>query len=362
MNKVKASVIVCTYNRADLLRSSIQSILEQDLPQDAFEVIVVDNNSKDGTADAVRQFNASAVAVKYFFESRQGLSFARNTGIANAAGEIIVFTDDDIEADRSWLSSLVAVFDDRAVSCAGGPIRPIWPGKRPDWLTDDLLRYLTVSEFGSAGETGAFKGPSYPWGANIAFRRDVFETSGLFPVNLGRSGASLLSNEEIMLCRKIERSGKKIAFAGNAVIHHKIPAERLSKSWFYHRAFWQGRSEAITDVEAQFNMYPRLRHHAGDWARISGNRGTGNFSSICYKQVILGYLFQLMTSVENGDIRKLRTLRTFIEAILWESRSEAILRERDELQRQMHQMVNSTSWKITEPLRWISKMLAKYRQ
>src|SRR5574340_52790 len=106
---MKASVIICTYNRADLLKESILSVQNQDFPSDQYEIIVVDNNSADDTKDVVTETaKDSPVRIIYVFEGKQGLSHARNTGINNSDGEIIVFTDDDVEAEKSWLRELVA--------------------------------------------------------------------------------------------------------------------------------------------------------------------------------------------------------------------------------------------------------------
>jgi len=155
--KVKASVIICTYNRSALLRGSVLSVLNQDFPSDQYEMIVVDNNSADDTEKVVKELAlSSSVRIEYVFEKNQGLSHARNAGIRKAKGEIIVFTDDDIEAERSWLCELISAFDSPDVACAGGPIRPVWSGERPTWLTDEWVGYLTVGDFPSARETGEF--------------------------------------------------------------------------------------------------------------------------------------------------------------------------------------------------------------
>src|SRR5208283_599657 len=108
---MKASVIICTYNRSGLLKDSVLSVQNQDFLPYQYEIIVVDNNSIDDTKSVVTELSTdSPVKVKYVFEGRQGLSFARNTGIANAEGEIIAFTDDDIDADKSWLKEIVHAF------------------------------------------------------------------------------------------------------------------------------------------------------------------------------------------------------------------------------------------------------------
>jgi glycosyltransferase involved in cell wall biosynthesis len=248
---MKASIIICTYNRSKLLKETIQSIQDQDFPRDQYEIIVVDNNSSDDTEKVVKDLaSSSQVRIEYVFEGRQGLSHARNAGIRKAGGEIVAFTDDDAEADKSWLRELVAAFDSPEVGAAGGPIRPVWPFEKPEWITENWLGYFTVSDFPEARETGEFRNPNYPWGANMAFRQSILKETDLFPPALGRIGDCLLSNEELRLFRSIEEMGHRIVLAPDAVVHHKIPPERVRKLWLYHRTYWQGRSEAILDQQS----------------------------------------------------------------------------------------------------------------
>ena len=319
---MKASVIICTYNRAGLLKESIHSVLEQDYPSDQFEIIVVDNNSTDNTKNVVKELvSSSTVKIKYVFEKRQGLSYARNAGIEYTDGDIIIFTDDDIEAERTWLRELISVFDSPDVACAGGPIKPIWPFKKPDWLSEKWIDFLTVSEFKSAYEKGEFKGENeYPWGANMAFRKEIFKIIGMFSTSLGRIDNLLLSNEEILLFMRIKASSKLIGFAPNAVIYHKILPERLKKLWFYHRTYWQGRSNAILDINIGNNIYTKLRQYAPAmlWREIE--KQENDFDNKCVYRLVIGYLHQLILSDKNENdmdmFRKLRALETFLKEVM----------------------------------------------
>jgi glycosyltransferase involved in cell wall biosynthesis/coenzyme F420-reducing hydrogenase beta subunit/polysaccharide pyruvyl transferase WcaK-like protein/lipopolysaccharide biosynthesis regulator YciM len=288
---LQASVIICTYNRSALLAESLKSLIQQSFPSDRFEILVVDNNSTDNTREVTESFASnSPVSVRYIFEKEQGLSIARNTGIRNAKGEIIAFVDDDIHADENWLSAIVGAYEDPSVGCAGGPIRPIWLGQKPSWLDKMWEPYLTINEFEEARIAGQFRWPNTPWGANISFRKSVFDTIGRFPANLGRVGSSLLSNEEVNICKKIAAAGIKIRFA-EAVIHHKIPVERLSKQWFYHRTFWQGRSDAILDSEG-VNPELGIERRIINFLVAAQSLGGKSFSARCLKRIALGYLYQ----------------------------------------------------------------------
>jgi len=311
--KLRISVIVCTYNRSALLEGSIRSIIGQDFPGGGFELVVVDNNSTDGTRAVVEGLaSSSPVGIKYVFEGRQGLSNARNTGVRNAEGDVVVFTDDDIEADAGWLREYDAAFNDPEVYCAGGPLRPVWPGERPEWLTDQFLPFLAVSEFPEARRNrNEFTGEDdHPWGANMAFRRTVFEELGGFPEELGRKGSLLLSNEEILLCRMLRRQGRRIVLVPGAVVHHKISKSRLNKRWFRRRFYWQGRSDAVLGRALASYPYGQLRISARD-LRLQKAAGVPEFVMKCHERYALGFLHELLVSDPGDDFRVLRAIRTF---------------------------------------------------
>lgn len=339
-----ASVVVCTFNREALLADTLQALIRQRAPDGGFEILVVDNNSTDETRAVTERVAAHApVPVRYLFEPQQGLSFARNAGIGAATGSVIAFIDDDVDVGPEWLSALVEPFADSSVGCTGGPIRPKWPLDRPAWITSDWEGYLGITEFEAARVTGEFTGPVYPWGGNIAFRRVVFESVGLFPTDLGRIGTVLLSSEEIEVCRKIEEAGWRIRFAPNAVIYHKIPQDRITKTTFYHRTYHQGRSDAILDLHTGRNTYSKLRQFAASlfWLREGSEPET--FDRRCRERIAMGYASQLIglhDAAASGSSRR-RSFMTFVRGLLGTSRAavaearldvtrlEALVHERD---------------------------------
>ncbi|HVG21181.1 MAG TPA: glycosyltransferase family A protein, partial [Blastocatellia bacterium] len=107
------SVVITTYNRCDLLSGALESVLGQKAGDVRFEVIVVDNNSKDGTRQVVESLMGSSnPGLKYIFEGRQGISHGRNAGIRNATAPIIAFTDDDVRVGLDWVSAIKRAFDE----------------------------------------------------------------------------------------------------------------------------------------------------------------------------------------------------------------------------------------------------------
>ena len=145
-----ASIIICTYNRSDCIKNVLLSLCNQKTTS-SYEIIVVDNNSTDNTKNEIIKFSANfSVEIRYHLETNQGLSFARNRGVEASLGEVVLFIDDDAVAEKSWLETHVSAYSDRDVFCAGGPIRPVWPFPKPEWIKGDLLGYLSVNEFETA--------------------------------------------------------------------------------------------------------------------------------------------------------------------------------------------------------------------
>ena len=131
------TVILCTYNRCATLSRALASVAASELPQVAkWEVIVVDNNSTDGTRAVVEEFcRQHPGRFRYLFESRQGLSQARNAGIREARGDILAFMDDDVTVEPTWLWNLTANLCDGEWAGAGGRCRgqrPSSPAEYPD--------------------------------------------------------------------------------------------------------------------------------------------------------------------------------------------------------------------------------------
>src|SRR4051812_17135636 len=107
---LKITVAICTYNRADLLAQTLAGIARQEFPHDHYEVLVIDNNSRDHTAEVVARFATARPAPRHILEPQQGLDYGRNRAIAEARGEIILFADDDILVQPDWLTQMFAPF------------------------------------------------------------------------------------------------------------------------------------------------------------------------------------------------------------------------------------------------------------
>lgn len=310
-----ASVIVCTYNRSRLLAATIESLISQEF-NGKWELIVVDNNSTDDTKLVVESFIYKMTNIRYVFESNQGHSFARNAGITSSTAKYIVFTDDDIFAEPNWLKEIILTFDEDKVVAVGGPIKPVWPFNRPEWLNKDwMLEPLAVNEFNDAREKGYFVG-YYPYGANMAFRREVFNQCGLFATDLGRKRKKLLTNDDVEIMMRISESGQFIKFAANAVIHHKIDPERLTKHWYYRRFYWQGRSDAIIDKRHGGFDKKRICDFVKMWASADYPYMKIGFEERCRLNLARGYLHQIILGDDIQLTRSERQQMYFIELLI----------------------------------------------
>ena len=150
----RLGIVIPTHNRAASLRRTLSSVTRQQYAGSSPEIIVVNNNSSDETPQVCAEF---APAVRMVNEPRQGLSYARNTGIASLqhfdADDVIAFIDDDIEAGPDWGAQLAAAFDsDPSVDCAGGRVLASDPGSLPAWLTPEHWGPLALQDHG-AGAT-----------------------------------------------------------------------------------------------------------------------------------------------------------------------------------------------------------------
>ncbi|MBI5380303.1 MAG: glycosyltransferase [Opitutae bacterium] len=242
---MRLTVAICTYNRAELLRQTLAGLARQTLPADAYEVLVIDNNSTDHTAAVVAEFAHANPAPRRIQESTQGLEHARNRAIAEARGEIILFGDDDILVESTWLTEILAPFDaDTAqrIGALGGEVIPVFPDGLPPWVAEwhSPLRFRT--------DAGPLTPQQSPMGANLAFRRAVFAQVGVFAIGLGRNGKNLFAGDETEMLRRVRAAGLEIWFAPAAAVRHQMPASRTTFRYACRHGFDSARSRVIERV------------------------------------------------------------------------------------------------------------------
>jgi glycosyltransferase involved in cell wall biosynthesis len=256
---MKISSIICTHNGQKVLGKAIQSLVNQTLAKEDYEILVVDNGSTDNTCEIASQFQ-NQPNLRYIFESKLGLSHARNTGYKEARGDIIAYLDDDAIACSKWLELIVEVFQTVPnVGAVGGKVNPIWEVDPPTWINDFMQRYLSVLNW---SETPIVLDDSkYLVGANISFQRKNLEKFSGFSTNLGRKGKNLISSEETELVNKIKGDGQSIFYHPEISVNHLVPAARMNSSWFRRRWFTQGISSAILYRSEKFPTAREKRNY-----------------------------------------------------------------------------------------------------
>ena len=238
------SVILCTYNRCESLAKALESLALSKVEADiSWEVLVIDNNSKDDTAKIVQEFSSRYPGrFCYQFEGSQGKSFALNTGIRKARGRVLAFIDDDVVADVLWLRNLTARVLAGEGSGAGGKILLDRDFTPPDWLPVQGSYSLAgmLAGFDLGDQAGLLDRP--PFGTNMAFERSMFAKYGVFRTDMGPSPGSEIRNEDVEFCRRLMNGGETLLYEPSAVVYHTVPERRRKQDYFLQFWFDHGRS------------------------------------------------------------------------------------------------------------------------
>jgi len=255
---MKATVIVCTYNRCDTLAKTLESLAASTIPDSVeWEIVVIDNNSSDRTRQIVDDFSRRFPGrFRYAFEPRQGKSFALNRGIRETQADVLAFTDDDVIAEPAWLWNLTRNLFSGEWQGAGGKILPLNTAPIPDWIPRDTYGVLWGS-FDLGDESRDIR--LAPYGANMAFRREVFE-HGLFRTDIGPGvqGARSTNCEDQNIGEGVLRRGGKLRYEPEAVIHHPFDTQRISRKYILNVFFQMGRYRALeTESKPAIHGIPR---------------------------------------------------------------------------------------------------------
>ncbi len=236
---MRISFIVCTYS-IELLNDTVEcinSLVNQDY-MDKEIILVIDKN------DELYAMLLSSVpeSVKIITNMRLGLSEARNLGIQNASGDIVVFIDDDAVADKYYILNLIKNYDDKSVIGTAGKILPKGKPNYPEEL-------YWIGGFTNKGFPEERCEVRNGYGCNMSFRKDVFNKVGLFNTNFGRIGKKLVTCEETEFSIKALRSlpGSKIIYDPSIIVHHKVHEYRQTLVYMIERAYHEGMSKAHID-------------------------------------------------------------------------------------------------------------------
>lgn len=291
---MKLNVIVPTYNRAASLKKTLLSLAKAESAPD-FEVVVtiVNNNSTDETAQAVEAMRGHFTDKKleYLFEEKQGRSFALNTGIRKADGDLLTTVDDDIQVAENWFVEIEKIFRARwtEIDFVGGKMLPEWENAEiPAWIEPLKDGVIGWRDYGETEWRYAQNTPMLT-GGHAIFKREIFDEIGLFAEGVGATGKNLMSCEDDILYDKLLTAGKRGVYCPRLVVYHFVPQYRVSKSYYRQWCFGAGMSWNVLDSS----------YKAFEGARIFG------VPRYLYRQVGSDLLAKIKTAIARDESESL---------------------------------------------------------
>ncbi|MBT0653032.1 glycosyltransferase [Geomobilimonas luticola] len=281
MNKPKISIVVCTYNRAELLGACLQSLVEQSLDPSLFEVVVVDNHSLDNTLEIAHHYAKQYSFFRIVTELNQGHSHARNRGWREARGEYVAYIDDDAKATPDWCSRILSVFTTvmPTPAAVGGQIHPMYETPPPTWFIDDFEIRTWGERVGFLELPRARYGFS---GSNMAFPRRVLERFDGFSSQYGIVDGKLRMGEDTEFFYRIYDEEPHFWYDPAILVYHWTPRHNCTLSYRFIRSYRIG--------EAAIHMQ-RRRLLSTKYAR----------ELICFFKLILSVPYRLL--VAEGLVR-----------------------------------------------------------
>ncbi len=279
---INISVIIATFNRCTSLADTLESLARQDgLGDVSCEIIVIDNNSKDKTKAVTDSFrNIFQGELQYFFEARQGKSFALNKGISEAKGDIIAFTDDDVILPNNWIKEIMKQFSDDSKNIISGRVIPLWPSRKPIWYSIEIKEPVVDIDHG-----GAIKKINYAIGCNMACRKEVFQKINF--TDFRRTKDAVFS--------KLIKLDEDIFYIPDIFVYHNISLSRTKLFYFLKWYFTSGKASAQFDLNQKLKL-PRwvFRKLFFDFMYLAFNifELKRAMSAICNISFYSGYLYK----------------------------------------------------------------------
>jgi glycosyltransferase involved in cell wall biosynthesis len=256
---LKISIIICTYNRDKYIYNTLRCIAVNDFSSDEYEIVLINNNSTDSTEKECSRFQIDfrQIVFRYYIETHQGLSYARNRGLREAEGDFFVFLDDDSLVKSNYMKNLrkhLNSFPD--LYAYGGKIKPLYEsGNPPKWMSKWTYSWVSAIDLGN--HTRKFPNDSYPLGANMGFSRNCAVEAGLFNVHLGRNAKNLMGGEEKDFFNRVKANNKKIYYFPDMEVEHVIPVHRTTIKYIVEMSKGIGISERLRTLDISFFVYSK---------------------------------------------------------------------------------------------------------
>ena len=251
------SIVICSYNRASYISGALDSLYHQSAGLDNFEAIIVDNNSTDNTAEVFKQWRASHAngSFTYLTESKQGASFARNTGAKGAKGQWLCFMDDDAIANSNYVENIIKHIKTKPEAIGfGGRIIPKYIPSAPEWMSYYVSSL--VGNFDYAPTACAFENGKYPLESKMIVKKDIYDSIGGFNTQLpGVVGTLRIGGEGKELFYKILALGHTIYYDPKICVEHVVEVKKLTPEYMYRVASGIGRGEKTRTLSISKGSY-----------------------------------------------------------------------------------------------------------
>lgn len=323
MNRPALSVILPTRDRARLLEDCLLALTRQEPVEGGFEVIVVDNGSRDATAEVAQRY-ATQLPLHYVFAPEPGLHVGRHAGLRTAQAEVLVFGDDDIVPSAGWLRAIATAFRDPEVALVGGNNLPLFESEPPRWLVrwweqapqgKRALDYLSILDWGAEPVD---IDPGLVWGCNYSIRRSVLmEVGGFHPDGVPEDRLRFRGDGETAVSDGIRQRGLRTRFVPGASVMHRVSAGRMTPEYFFRRARAQGVSDSYTDLRAaggRLSVSVRLRRISGACLRAgrawlsserdADGRALAGVRSRCALAYLAGYAYHQKEFARDAALRE----------------------------------------------------------
>ena len=244
-----ASIVIATRNRSALLGRTLDAVAGQHWPRAQMDVIVADNGSIDDTRAVVAAARDRGLPVRYLLVQQPGKSHAVNAALQVTRGDVIAFTDDDVQPEPGWLAGLARAFDETNADFVAGRILPVWEIDPPAWMSPSLYGVLAVPDNGETRLPITKEGPTrvMPIGANMAVRAPVVARLGGLRTDLGKLEGSLRTGEDHEFFLRLLHAGCHGTYEPSALVRHLVPASRLHRGYFRRWLFQNGADVALLE-------------------------------------------------------------------------------------------------------------------
>lgn len=246
-NDLKLSVVICSFNRAEILRECLDSILKAQEPE-PFEILVIDNNSTDSTKEVVLSYPD----VNYILEESIGLSHARNRGIKEAKGKWILFLDDDCKVRETFFYHVFKTIETNKYLLFTGIYKAWYVHQPPKWIPYETGNYVIKNNLKGINDIGN----NHVCGNVMCFHKETLQRTTSFPLNLGMNGTQIGYGEESYVEDVYRMNNIPIGINTNIVIYHQVLPHKYKLSWQLRQNYAKG-------VAAKNR--PRIKHTIGEY-------------------------------------------------------------------------------------------------